>query len=423
MVELIALENLDAVLDRADALINTDYAAAMRMLADISVALTPPPAASDPFSPDYAAWVMATYRRIAAVGRYEPAENEADRNVQTDLPLAQFFPFSTGDLTFIGRYMTGVGMILSELGLPPGSRIVEYGVGWGHVAAALARAGHQVTCVDIEGKFLRLAERQARSQGGIVATHEGAFGDRPYPPDAPGADAVIFFEAFHHAFDHLAVLRRLRRDVLRPGGMLILAAEPVHPAFPVPWGIRPDGHALWAVRRHKWMELGFQEDYLLRSLIREGFSVSRTCIEPLGSFGLLYRGRLHEGRVRLGETLLPSAEAASWAPMPATGEPRRWAQVDSRATLDHDPAWTAVTVSVANYLPIPLAAAFDVGGKGPAMRRTFAPGERAEIPMALPSIGRELRVWSETVVPARLGASDDQRVLGVAVEELRYHGP
>lgn len=421
MPEVVALEGLDAALDRADALIHTDYAAAMGVLAGIAVALPPPPAV-DPSGPEYAAWVMDTYRRVAAIGRYEPAEHEADRNVRADLPLAQFFPFSTKDTSFIGRYMVGVGMILAELGLPPGSRVVEYGVGWGHVAAALARAGHQVTCVDIEGKFLALAERQAESLGCAVAVHRGAFGDRPFPQGAPGADAVVFFEAFHHAFDHQEVLRRLRRDVLRPGGTLVLAAEPVHPDFPVPWGLRPDGHALWAVRRHKWMELGFREDYLLRSLVREGFVVSRTRIEALGSFGLLYRGTLHEGRVRFGEGLLPSGEAASWAPMPAGGEPRRWAQVDSRATLDHDPGWTAVTVAAMNHLPVPLAAALDAGGPGPAVRRTFAPGERAEIRIALPPSGRELRVWSETAVPARLGVNDDGRVLGVAVEELHYHG-
>ncbi len=200
----------------------------------------------------------------------------------------------------------------------------------------------------------------------------------------------------------------------------MLASEPVHPAFPLPWGIRPDGHALWAVRRHKWMELGFQEDYLLRALLREGFLVSRTNVEALGSFGLLYRGRLHDGRVRLSETLLPSMEAASWAPAPPQKEPWLWAQVDSRMTLDHDPGWAAVTVMVTNHLPVPLNAAIDAGGPGPVMRRCFVPGERSELSIPLPQTGRELRVWSETAVLAQLGVNDDRRTLGIGVEEVRY---
>lgn len=421
MVQQITLEELDAVLDRADALIHSNYAAAMQALNDVSVDISPPPSASDPFCPEYANWVMSTYQRVAGVEAYEPAIHEADRNVTEHLPLQQYFPFNTRDLNFIGSYLAGVGMVLAELDLPRGSRVVEYGVGWGHVAAFLARAGHHVTCLDIEPKFLALARRQAQSLGCDVTTYRGTFGDSPFMSGEPRADAVVFFEAFHHAFDHLAVLNRLRRDVLRPGGVLLLAAEPVSPGFPFPWGIRSGGHALWAIRRFKWMELGFQEDYLLRALLREGFLVSRTQVEALGLFGLLYRARLHEGCVRLSKTLLPTTEAASWAPVPPEGEPWLWAQVDSRATLDHDPRWIGVTVTIANYLPVPLRATIDVGGAGPAVQRRFVPGEQSELFISLPPAGRELRVWSETAVPAQSGINDDRRPLGVAVQEIRYH--
>jgi SAM-dependent methyltransferase len=349
----------------------------MEIPGGVALKLSPPPPTFDPFGPDYADWVMSTYRRLANLETYKAAVHEADRNVTEDVPLNHYFPFNTGELSFIGRYLAGVGLVLSELGLPPGSRVVEYGVGWGHVATALARAGHNVTCVDIEPKFLRLTQRQAERLGCEVSVYRGAFGDSPFSHDDARADAVVFFEAFHHAFNHVDVLRRLRRDVLRPGGVLILGAEPVHPDFPVPWGIRPDGHALWAVRHQKWMELGFQEEYLIRALLREGFVVSRTQVETLGLFGLLYRARLHEKSVRLGETLLPDTEAASWAPVSSSQEPWRWAQVDSRATLDCNPAWAAITVKVSNRLPVPLNAAID--------------------------------------------ASSDRRVLGIAVDEICYH--
>lgn len=312
-------------------------------------------------------------------------------------------------------------MVLAELALPPPSRVVEHGVGWGHVAMALARAGHQVTCVDAEAKFLRLARRQAESPGCTLTMHCGAFGEPPFAPNEPRADAVILFEAFHHAFDHLNVLRRLRHDVLRSGGVLVLAAEPAHPEFPVPWGLRPDGHTVWAVPRRKWMELGFPEDYLSRALLREGFLISRTRIDALGSFGLLYRARLHEGSVRLSETLLPTDEAKSSAPVPRGGEPWRWAQVDSRATLDHDFDRRAITVVVANYLPVPLSAAINAGGTGPVVRRRLMPGEESKVYIALPRSGRELCVRSETATPAQLGVSDDQPSLGLAVKEIRYH--
>jgi SAM-dependent methyltransferase len=421
LVEQITLDQLDDVLDRADALIHVDYNAAMQVLNGVAVNIPLPPSMSDPFSQDYADWVMATYLRLARLEAYEPSIHEADRNVTEDIPFQRYFPFNTRDVSFIGRYLTGVGMVLTELALQPGSCVVEYGVGWGHVSTALARAGHRVICVDIEPKFLQLVSRQAESMGCTVATHRGAFGDSPFAPDGTRADAVIFFEAFHHAFDHLDVLRRLRHCVLRSGGVLVLAAEPVHPEFPVPWGIRPDGHALWAVRRHKWMELGFQEDYLLRALLREGFLVSRTRVDALGSFGVLYRAQLHDGRVCLSETLLPGTEAASWAPVPPTSESCLWAQVDSRVTLDGNPKWISITVMISNHLPVPLNATMDAGGAGPAIRHRFKPGEQFELRISLPQTGREIRVWSETASPAELGINSDRRSLGVAVQEIRYH--
>ena len=39
-------------------------------------------------------------------------------------------------------------------------------------------------------------------------------------------DAAVFFESFHHCADHLAMLRRLH-DIVRPGGVVLFASEPV----------------------------------------------------------------------------------------------------------------------------------------------------------------------------------------------------
>ena len=52
MVEQIALEHFDIVLDRVDALMQSDYTAAMRMLNDVSVDIAKPPTMSDPFGSD-----------------------------------------------------------------------------------------------------------------------------------------------------------------------------------------------------------------------------------------------------------------------------------------------------------------------------------------------------------------------------------
>ena len=76
---------------------------------------------------------------------------------------------------------------------------------------------------------------------------------------------------------------------------------------------------------------------------------------------------------------------------------------------------------MANHLPVPLSATIDAGGPGPAVSRKFMPGEQADLMLPLPWTGRELRVWSETAIPAECGVNDDRRPLGLAVQEIRYH--
>jgi SAM-dependent methyltransferase len=409
-----SLRELDLIIARANAFIKDDYVEATRVLGAFQIPVECP-TGLDPFGEDYRRWVKALYTQVSRMEGYNPHACELDRNVDPALPLGDFFPYSTRKADFIGSYLMGVGFVLRSLALPAGSRVIEYGVGWGHISTALARAGFEVTCVDIEPKFLELTDRQARAAGAAVSTYLGEFGTDPYA-GAIHADGIVFFEAFHHSLDHRAVLAQLRR-ILRPGGRLILCGEPIDPTFPVPWGIRPDGHSLWAIRSFGWMELGFSEDYFLRLMLLSGFSVEKLIQPDLGLFGLLYRCTLHGGDFHLGESLLPSDEEVTWAPQ--SEETYRFSQAASWVTLDGAPEWRSITVHAANYLALPLTATFYCGLA--RVEHRFAPGERREIPLSLLSSNRELHIGSETRVPGPIGRGPDPKSLGIAVERITYH--
>jgi SAM-dependent methyltransferase len=409
-----SIRELDAVIARANVLAKDDYVEAMRILGAFQMPVECP-TGLDPLDEDYRQWVKAVYAQVSRMKHYDPHECELDRNVDPALPLADFFPYSTRNADFIGSYLMGVGFVLRNLSLPAGSRVIEYGVGWGHVSAALARAGFDVTCVDIEPKFLELTARQARAGGAAVSTYAGEFGIDPYAGTTQ-ADGVVFFEAFHHSFDHRDVLDRLRR-ILRPGGRLILCGEPINPAFPVPWGIRTDGHALWAIRSFGWMELGFNEDYFLRLLLLSGFSVEKLIEPDLESFGLLYRCTLHGGDFHLGESLLPSDEDTTWV---SRGETScRFSQTASRLTLDAAPEWRSIAVHAVNHLPVQIMATFYCGLS--RCQHHFASGERRTIRLSLLSTHRELHIASETLVPSEVGGGSDLRSIGIAIERITYH--
>ena len=165
------------------------------------------------------------------------------------------------------------------MNLPAHSKVLELGPGWGNTTLALARMGHDVTAIDIEPNFVKLIETRAARVNTPIQVLHGDFAliselDDQY-------DAVLFFECFHHAADHLGVLESLDR-VVAPGGRVIFAAEPITDDFRHPWGLRLDGESLWAIRQNGWFELGFQESYFRKTLERYGWRYEKVvCPETI----------------------------------------------------------------------------------------------------------------------------------------------
>ncbi len=220
----------------------------------------------DPFSPAYRDQQMALYRWIS--GRQYALANEA-----TPFDLAQAtetpFPYSTGSCQTTGDHLIAIGEFLRHMRLPRGARVLEFGPGWGNLTLVLAALGYDVTCVDIEERFCELIRRRAQRLGLTLTVVNADFSwagtvTQPF-------DAVIFFECFHHAADHLKLLQDLHGTV-KSGGRVYLGAEPILGDFPIPWGLRLDGQSLWSIRKFGWMELGFQDKYFQQALDAAGWS-------------------------------------------------------------------------------------------------------------------------------------------------------
>ena len=229
----------------------------------------------DPFSESYRQAQLALYREIA--GRAYDTANEVTA-FDIDAALRRPFPFSTGSAVTTGEQLMAVGWLIRAMALPPGSRIVEFGPGWGNTTLALARLGHHVTVVDIEPHFCELLRRRA-AQDGVeieVVNDDFLWAERC----GRRFDAALFYECFHHCADHLRLLRALREAVV-PEGRVFFAGEPITRDFPMPWGLRLDGNSLWAIRKNGWLELGFRDDYFARALGECGwYGLRRACADP-----------------------------------------------------------------------------------------------------------------------------------------------
>lgn len=257
---------------------------AMRRVFDTFCMEPPPGLPPDPFSPAYQAAQMRLYEMIA--GKKYSTDSERSY-FDLEQAVLRPFPFYTGSCTTSGDYLAGIGFLLRAMALPPGSRVIEFGAGWGLTSVWLAQLGHEVTIVEIDRSFCDLIARRAAHENVRIDIVNDDFSW--IARSGRKFDCGIFYECFHHCSDHMGLLRALG-DAIEEAGALFFAAEPVMADFPMPWGLRLDGNSLWAIRKNGWLELGFREDYFVEALRRTGWLATRSAADGL-PMAVVWRAR------------------------------------------------------------------------------------------------------------------------------------
>jgi SAM-dependent methyltransferase len=120
-----------------------------------------------------------------------------------------------------GRYLGDLGLVMGLLPPPP-ARILDLGVGSGWTSIFLARRGYEVVGRDICPDMIALAEQNCSQINIDNASFEvGDYESMLYRNEF---DAVLFYDALHHAEDERAALKAAYA-ALRPGG-ICLTVEP-----------------------------------------------------------------------------------------------------------------------------------------------------------------------------------------------------
>ena len=409
----IQLNELDAFVAQANALGMHSHAERNAFLASRSLAYEATPGLG-PFSAGYAAAVEKRWRAVAARPHYSVLL-EHDPNVKADQKqLANLYPFSSRDTRFIGEYWMGVYFALKLFDDAPDRSVLEYGVGWGNTTIALLQSGFKVVAVDIEQKWLRLLEMRAQRDGlgAELQTIHGIFGDLPAGDAQVGG--VLFYECFHHGLAHDEALERIVPRLM-PGGSIVFAGEPVLRDFPIPWGVRLDGHSLWAIRTFGWMELGFNEDYFIALLRRHNLSVQRHVCAEAGTPGVAYKATRRADGFSLAHSMLSSGESGFLAPEADPEIATRF--TDGNACLQLPCGKTGkAMIAFRNWLPRALTLTVEVNGKA-CIQTEVAAFEtcRHSVPLTPGAYTDTVRIKSSSFVPQELGINTDSRRLGIAV--------
>jgi SAM-dependent methyltransferase len=243
-----------------------------------------------PDSAEYRAQLLRLWQTITAREDYDPDCDEDTPEVAAQDFLRRPAFYAGGDTAVAGGHLMAIGHILLRSELPPGGRVLEYGSGFGQTSLAFARTGAKVDTVDVNAAFCRGVRKLGRHYKVELNALRGQFGTNPAEADA-AYDLILFYESFHHCFDPVELIAKLR-TMLRPGGKVILAGEPIFalpsPEMPYPWGFRLDWENVAIMRQRGWMELGYQEDYLLKLFAAEGF-VHEIFSDPNSHWAQVYR--------------------------------------------------------------------------------------------------------------------------------------
>jgi 2-polyprenyl-3-methyl-5-hydroxy-6-metoxy-1,4-benzoquinol methylase len=363
---------------------------------------------SDPYSSDYSERVFDLYKVISGRDRYEVQNEHMDFPVDANRP----FPFYTESPQTVGHQIMGIGFIITTMQLPPGSSVLELGAGWGNPTIALARMGYDLMAVDINETFADLIKERAQKLSLDVASVTGAF----LEVDKLGRtfDAVLFYESFHHCSDHVELISKLA-GVLNAGGKVFFAAEPITDAFPVPWGIRMDGESLWAMRQNGWLELGFQESYFVRTLLRLGW-VATKHEEPVSFLTTVFEATRANGSYVMGTFLLPPDEDRSWAPRDEPGVELRFCTGTSRISIESRGGYHSIVIHVTNFAPRELSYSAKHGHQ--SVTGKVASGSDFDIELPYDPEATWLEVGSDTWRPSEVLGTTDERLIGLAIRTI-----
>ena len=117
-------------------------------------------------------------------------------------------------------YLLDMGQIMKLLPAPP-ARVLDLGVGSGWTSEIFARCGYSVVGLDIAPDMIAIAARR-RITGSLDLRFEVC--DYEAPSDLGKFDAIVIYDALHHAEDEQGVLANAFRS-LKDGGVFI-SVEP-----------------------------------------------------------------------------------------------------------------------------------------------------------------------------------------------------
>lgn len=245
------------------------YVSDFELIYDTEVDLT-----ADPFSDIYFRQQLALHRELSGrdINQAETELAPIDIGVNASGPN----PYSSNDIQAMSRHAGTIAIAMCLAAPPPGAAILDLGVGTGMSSEQLAYFGGRVTAVDINPSFVNLVGQRAARFGYPIEPLISNFDD--VSKIAGSFDMAFFFASLHHGTRTWDILEDVA-NLLKPGGKIVLAGEPIQTLWWPYWGLRLDPESVYVTRKYGWFESGWSEIFLRKMFERIGFRAEVTYVD------------------------------------------------------------------------------------------------------------------------------------------------
>jgi 2-polyprenyl-3-methyl-5-hydroxy-6-metoxy-1,4-benzoquinol methylase len=231
---------------------------------------TPIDKSADPFSEPYFRRQLSLYHELS--GRALDQQANEHTHFDVDAHVVAPNPYDHGTPTILATHLLRLVGAFQSGGCARNARVLDMGCGWGLSSEVAAYLGFIVTAVDINPDFVALVNRRAERLGATITAVRSAFDTFETHEKF---DAILFYECLHHAVRPWTLLARMR-EMLAPGGCIILCGEPVNEHWWPNWGLRLDALSVYCIRKFGWFESGWSLPFIRRCLDLAGLESSVT---------------------------------------------------------------------------------------------------------------------------------------------------
>jgi len=219
----------------------------------------------DPNSEDYLNFQLEVYKELSNRDIDQQLNEQTNFNIGPHITSNN--PYNINDPSnFVFHYLR-LGHTVKQANMDKNPKLLDMGCGWGLSTEFLGTLGATVTAVDINPDFISLINARSEQNVFDIKTVNSSFTDYF---TTEKFDGILFYECLHHAIDIGELINKLK-FFLKPGGVIMLAGEPIQSFYWNSWGMRLDALSIYCIRKFGWFESGWSEGFLKQKFVSLGF--------------------------------------------------------------------------------------------------------------------------------------------------------